>query len=56
MGLRGLAATSAQVYHAPQQRYLPANILLELFFGLPLPDVRFFELILENYPIPIAFV
>ena len=27
-----------------------------IVFWLPLPDLRFFELILENYPIHIAFV
>ena len=34
----------------------PKKILPELFLKLPLPDLSFFELILENYPIPIAFV
>ena len=44
------------LYHAPQKDYLPEKILPELFLGLPLPDLSFFELILENFPIPIVFM
>ena len=42
--------------HAPQKRYLPEKILPELFLKLPLPNLSFFKLILEKYPIPIVFM
>ena len=38
------------------KHFLPENILLELFKGLPLADLRCFEFNLENYQIPIACV
>ena len=38
------------------KHYLPEEILPELFLKLPLPDLSFSELILENYPIPIVFM
>ena len=34
----------------------PKKILRELFLKLPLPDLSFSDLILENYPIPIVFM
>ena len=44
------------VYHSPRKHYLPENNYFRIIFWLPFHDFDFFELISENYPIPIAFV
>ena len=43
-------------YHSPRKHYLPEKKYFWIIFRLPFHDFDFFELILENYPIPIAFV
>ena len=50
-------------YHSPPKHYLPKKKKkkkkkkrFRIIFRLPFHDFEFFELILENYPMPIAFV
>ena len=41
---------------SPRKHYLPETKCCRIIFRLPFHDFDFFELILENYPIPIVFV
>ena len=56
LSLIGVETEGLLDYHSPRKHYLPEKKDFRIIFRLPFHDFDFFELILENYPIPIAFM